>query len=110
MLICNRSALEWIVDQVSTDVCSRQALRHRQRPNRDGDSEYIVRLIGQVIHVSVETAKRTPELTTLALLQVEATPQIWNSHSGTPADKVNSRSPHPQTSQFAQGMLRKNAP
>ena len=26
-------------------------------PNREGDPEYILRLIGQVVHVSVETVK-----------------------------------------------------
>ena len=46
-------------------------------PNRDDDPESIVRLLGQVIHVSLETVKRTRELATLALLPPAA------SHSGT---------------------------
>jgi predicted helicase len=37
-------------------------------PKRADDPEYIVRLIGQVIHASLETVKRTRELATLALL------------------------------------------
>jgi predicted helicase len=60
----NRSALEWISRPISG--LHRQAFRHRQRPHRDNDPEYILRLIGQVIHVSVETVKRIREVATLA--------------------------------------------
>jgi hypothetical protein len=51
----NRSALEWVVDQyqVSTDKRSQIV----NDPNRADDPEYIVRLIGQVITVSLETMK-----------------------------------------------------
>jgi predicted helicase len=67
----NRSALEWIVDQyqVSTDKRSGNV----NDPNRDEDPEYIVRLIGQVIYVSIETVKRVRELDTVALLPPEVT-------------------------------------
>ena len=62
----NRSALEWIVDQYQVSTDKRSGIVND--PNRDDDPEYIVRLIGQVIHVSLETVKRTRELATLALL------------------------------------------
>lgn len=47
----NRSALEWVIDQyrVTGDPPS--------DPNRDDDPEYIVRLVGQVVRVSVETVR-----------------------------------------------------
>ena len=51
----NRSALEWIVDQyqVSTDKISGIV----NDPNRADDPEYIVRLIGQIVTISIETMK-----------------------------------------------------
>jgi predicted helicase len=51
----NRSALEWVIDhyQVSTD--KRSGIT--SDPNRADDEQYIVRLIGQVIRVSLETVK-----------------------------------------------------
>ena len=51
----NRSALEWVIDQyqVSTDARSGIA----SDPNREDDPQYIVRLVGQVIRVSIETMK-----------------------------------------------------
>jgi predicted helicase len=62
----NRSALEWIVDQYQVSTDKRSGIVND--PNREDDPEYILRLIGQVIHVSLETVKRTRELATLALL------------------------------------------
>jgi predicted helicase len=51
----NRSALEWVIDQYRV---TRDADDNIVRdPNRLDDEEYIVRLIGQVVHVSVETLK-----------------------------------------------------
>ena len=49
----NRSALEWVIDQfrVYTDVRS----GIESNPNRLNDEGYIVRLVGQVITVSLET-------------------------------------------------------
>ncbi|MGO9246558.1 MAG: type ISP restriction/modification enzyme [Verrucomicrobiia bacterium] len=51
----NRSALEWVIDQyrVTRDEKGNIA----SDPNRMDDEQYIVRLIGQVITVSLETAK-----------------------------------------------------
>ena len=51
----NRSALEWVIDQyrVTRDEKGNIA----SDPNRMDDEQYIVRLIGQVITVSLETQK-----------------------------------------------------
>jgi len=64
----NRSALEWVVDQyrVSTDVRSGIV----NDPNREDDPEYIVRLVGQVVTVSVETVRLVKELAALSIDQV----------------------------------------
>jgi predicted helicase len=51
----NRSALEWVIDQYRVSEDARSGIR--SDPNRPEDSEYIVRLVGQVIRVSVETVK-----------------------------------------------------
>jgi predicted helicase len=62
----NRSALEWIVDQYRVSTDARSGIVND--PNRPDDPEYIVRLIGQVITVSLETVKLVHELETLQLL------------------------------------------
>ena len=49
----NRSALEWVVDQYRVKVDKRSGIVND--PNRSEDPEYILRLIGQVITVSLET-------------------------------------------------------
>jgi predicted helicase len=49
----NRSALEWVVDQYQLSTDKRSGIT--SDPNRDDDPEYIVRLVGQVIRVSMET-------------------------------------------------------
>jgi hypothetical protein len=51
----NRSALEWVVDQYQVSTDKRSGIIND--PNRSEDPEYIVRLIGQVITVSLETVK-----------------------------------------------------
>ena len=51
----NRSALEWVIDQYQVSTDKRSGIVND--PNRDDDPEYIVRLIGQVITVSLETMK-----------------------------------------------------
>ena len=51
----NRSALEWIVDQHRVKTDKRSGIVND--PNRSHDPEYIVRLIGKVITVSLETVK-----------------------------------------------------
>ena len=59
----NRSALEWVVDQYRVKVDKRSSIVND--PNRLEDPEYILRLIGQVITVSLETmdiVNRLPSL------------------------------------------------
>ena len=51
----NRSALEWVIDQYQVSTDKRSGIT--SDPNRTDDAEYIVRLVGQVIRVSVETVK-----------------------------------------------------
>lgn len=49
----NRSALEWVIDQYQVTEDKHSCIR--SDPNRADDQEYIVRLGGQVIRVSLET-------------------------------------------------------
>ena len=51
----NRSALEWVIDQYQVTEDKHSGIR--SDPNRPDDPEYIVRLVGQVIRVSLETMK-----------------------------------------------------
>ncbi len=51
----NRSALEWVIDQYRVKEDKRTAIR--SDPNNPDDPEYIVRLVGQVVRVSVETVR-----------------------------------------------------
>ena len=51
----NRSALEWVIDQYQ--VCTDKRSGITSDPNRADDEQYIVRLVGQVVRVSVETVK-----------------------------------------------------
>ncbi|MEZ4674928.1 MAG: type ISP restriction/modification enzyme [Caldilineaceae bacterium] len=51
----NRSALEWIVDQYQVKTDSRSGIVND--PNRADDPQYIVRLIGQIVTVSLETVQ-----------------------------------------------------
>jgi len=45
----SRSALEWVIDQYQ--------MKGESDPNREDDPGYIVRLVGQVVRVSVATAE-----------------------------------------------------
>ena len=49
----NRSALEWVIDQYRVKTDKRSGIVND--PNRGDDPQYIVRLIGKVISVSLET-------------------------------------------------------
>jgi predicted helicase len=51
----NRSALEWVIDQYQVSTDKRSGIT--SGPNRADDEQYIVRLVGQVIRVSLETVK-----------------------------------------------------
>lgn len=58
-----RSALEWVVDQYQVSTDNRSGITNY--PNREDDPTYILRLIGQVAQVSLETVeivKGLPEL------------------------------------------------
>jgi predicted helicase len=56
----NRSALEWVLDQYQ--VTEDKASGIISDPNNPDDPEYIRRLIGQVIHVSLKTLEITAAL------------------------------------------------
>ena len=49
----DRSALEWIVDQYRVRMDRRSGIT--LDPNRSDDERYIVRLVGQVVRVSLQT-------------------------------------------------------
>ena len=51
----NRSALDWVIDQYRIKTDKRSGIE--SDPNNPDDPEYIVRLVGQVVRVSVETVK-----------------------------------------------------
>jgi predicted helicase len=61
----NRSALEWVVDQYRVSTDKRSGIVND--PNREDDPEYIVRLVGQVVTVSVETVRLVRELVGLGI-------------------------------------------
>ena len=50
-----RSALEWVIDQYRVKTDKRSGILND--PNRADDPQYIVKLIGKVITVSLETVK-----------------------------------------------------
>jgi predicted helicase len=56
----NRSALEWVIDQYQVSTDARSGIV--SDPNRLDDEQYIVRLVGQVVTVSVETVRLVGEL------------------------------------------------
>jgi predicted helicase len=56
----NRSALEWVIDQYQVSEDKRSGIK--SDPNREDDPEYIVRLVGQVVRVSVETVRIVTDL------------------------------------------------
>jgi predicted helicase len=51
----NRSALEWVIDQYQVSTDKRSGIVND--PNRADDERYILRLVGQVITVSLETQR-----------------------------------------------------
>jgi predicted helicase len=61
----NRSALEWVIDQYQVSTDKRSGITND--PNRADDPQYILRLIGRVINVSLETAKIVRALPPLGL-------------------------------------------
>ena len=65
----NRCALEWIIDQYRVKTDRRSGIVND--PNRAEDPEYIVRLLGQVISVSLETVKIVESLPALGIGEEE---------------------------------------
>jgi predicted helicase len=61
----NRSALEWVIDQYQVSIDKRSGITND--PNRSDDPTYILRLLGQVITVSLETVKIVQGLPALGL-------------------------------------------
>lgn len=59
--------MEWIVDQYQVSTDKRSGITND--PNREDDPEYILRLIGQVIYVSLETVKIVNALPGLGVLK-----------------------------------------
>src|SRR5205823_2779494 len=58
----NRSALEWVMDQyqvknLTPNPSPTQGRGEKSDPNRPDDPQYIIRLVGQVVRVSVETVR-----------------------------------------------------
>jgi predicted helicase len=61
----NRSALDWVIDQYQVSTDKRSGITND--PNRADDPQYIFRLIGQVITVSLETMKTVRALPDLGI-------------------------------------------
>src|SRR3954453_13929546 len=61
----NRSALEWVIDQYQVSTDKRSGITND--PNRDDDATYILRLIGRVVTVSLETVRIVQGLPPLGL-------------------------------------------
>ena len=61
----NRSALEWVIDQYQVSIDKRSGIVND--PNNPADPQYIVRLIGQVITVSLATVRIVNSLPSLTI-------------------------------------------
>ena len=61
----NRSALEWVIDQYRVKTDKRSGIVND--PNRADDERYIVRLVGKVITVSLETVEIVEGLAELGI-------------------------------------------
>ncbi|MDP3071700.1 MAG: type ISP restriction/modification enzyme [Opitutaceae bacterium] len=59
----NRSALDWVIDQYRVERDAAGEIT--SDPNRADDEDYIIRLVGQVVTVSVETMKLVAKLPAL---------------------------------------------
>ena len=66
----NRSALEWIIDQYRVKEDKRSGIIND--PNREDDPQYIVKLIGKVITVSLETVEIVKGLPKLGIPEKES--------------------------------------
>jgi predicted helicase len=59
-ILGNRSALEWVIDQYQVTIDERSGIV--SDPNRPDDPEYIVRLVCQVVTISVRTVELVNDL------------------------------------------------
>ncbi len=66
----NRSALEWVIDQYQLTTDRRSGITND--PNRADDPQYILRLVAQVVTVSLETVKIVNSLPSLGLRPEDA--------------------------------------
>ena len=64
--IRERSVLEWVIDQYQANEEKRSGIV--SDPNREDDPEYIARLVGRVVTVSVETVRLVEELAQVVTL------------------------------------------
>jgi len=64
--------LEWVIDQYQVSEDKQSGMT--SDPNRPDHEEYILRLVGQVVRVSVETVKIVSELSGTVSLIPSATP------------------------------------
>ena len=64
----NRSALEWVIDQYQVSTDKRSGIVND--PNNLEDETYILRLIKQVITVSLETVRLVESLPPLEILEL----------------------------------------
>ncbi len=63
----NRSALDWVIDQYQVSTDKRSGIT--SDPNRADDEECIVKLVGRVITVSVETVKLVKALPPVVVVE-----------------------------------------
>ncbi len=63
----NRSALEWVIDQYQVSTDKRSGITNDPNRAQKTRKRYILRLIGQVITVSIETNRIIASLPTLGL-------------------------------------------
>ena len=61
----NRSALEWVIDQYKVSTDQRSGITND--PNREDEPDYIVKLLGKVVTVSLETQKLIAQLPPLQI-------------------------------------------
>jgi predicted helicase len=61
----NCSALEWVIEQYQVSTDKRSGITND--PNRLDDECYIVRLMSQVVHVSLETMKLVKPIAAISL-------------------------------------------
>ncbi len=61
----NRSAIDWIIDQYQVSTDKRSNITNN--PNRQDDEHYIIRLIKQIVTVSLETVRIVGEVRKLKL-------------------------------------------